>query len=201
MQEFKKIIKRLCIFVLPFVVVFSYAEYQLRHKHFVSSYAAKKYYLQQQLDSVEILVLGSSQSFYGINPVCFSKRCFNLANVSQTLYYDRRLTQLYLQQLPQLKTVIINIAYFSFFYQLYDIKEKWRDDYYRAHFSVQYYQSPKFNLNNYLLLSTYKPMHTAKLLLHNFIDEDACQILPNVFLPKQNQDTINDSTGAARKDS
>lgn len=198
MREFKKIVWRLCIFLLPFIIVFSYCEYQLRHQPFASSYAAKKFYLEQQLDSTEILVLGSSQAYHGINPACFSKKCFNLANVSQTLYYDRRLTQQYLQRLPHLKTVIINIAYFSFFYQLYDIKEKWRDDYYNAHFSIRYYQTSPFDLSNYLLLSTYRPMHTAKLLFHQFVDDDAKQIMPNGFLPKLTQDIIDDSTGAAR---
>jgi hypothetical protein len=181
-------------------VFICYFEYQLKAKPFVSSYAAKKYFLEQQLDSVEVIILGSSQTFNGVNPACFAKKTFNLANVSQTLYYDKRLALKYLPKLPKLNTVVINIGYFSFFYQLYDIKENWRDYYYNQHFGIKYYELNQFLLANYSAFSVYQPMHSAKLALNNFEDETTKEILPNGYQPKYIQEAINDSLGKERVD-
>jgi hypothetical protein len=183
---------------LPIALLIGYFEYQLKTKPFVSSYAAKKYFLEKQLDSVEILILGSSQTFNGINPTYLDKKAFNLANVSQTLYYDKRLTLKYLPKLPKLKTVFINIGYFSFFYQLFDIKENWRDYYYSQHFGINYYQLNPFLLNNYSAFSVYQPLHSTKLAFANFEDETAKEILPNGYQPKYIQEAISDSTGKER---
>lgn len=188
------------MFLLPLLLVAIYFEYQLKNKPFVSSYAAKKYFFEKQLDSVEVLILGSSQTFNGIDPSCFKNKAFNLANVSQTIYYDKRLTLHYLPKLPKLKTVIINISYFSFFYQLYDIKENWRDYYYLQHFGIKYYQLNTFQLNNYSTFSVYQPLHSIKLATNNFEDENAKEILPNGYQPKYSQDLISDSLGKVRVD-
>ena len=179
-------------------MLIGYFEYQLKTKPFVSSYASKKYFVEKQLDSVEVLILGASQSFNGVNPAHFDKRAFNLANVSQTLYYDKRLTLKYLPKLPKLKTVFINIAYFSFFYQLYDMKENWRDYYYNQCFGIKYYELNPFLFANYSAFSVYQPIHSAKLAFNNFEDETAKEILPNGYQPKYFQDAINDSLGKER---
>ena len=188
------------MFLLPIVLLIGYLEYQLKTKPFVSSYAAKKYFLEQQLDSVEVLILGSSQTFNGVNPAYFNKRAFNLANVSQTIYYDKRLTLEYLPKLPKLKTVFINIGYFSFFYQLFDIKENWRDYYYSQHFGIKYSELNPFLLSNYSAFAMYQPMHSVKLAFNKFEDEAAKEILSNGYQPKYIQEAINDSIGKERVD-
>jgi hypothetical protein len=181
-------------------VFIGYFEYQLKTKPFVSSYAAKKHFYEQQLDSIEVLILGSSQTFNGINPACFAKKAFNLANVSQTLYYDKRLTLQYLPKLPKLNTVVINIGYFSFSYQLFDIKENWRDYYYLQHFGINYYELNPFLLNNYSAFSVYQPMYSVKLALNKFEDDATKEILLNGYQPKYIQEAINDSLGKERVD-
>ncbi len=198
MSYLKKILFRFFIFFIPIILCFAYFEYELRTQHFVSSYATKKYYLEQQLNSIETLVLGSSQTLNGINPSCFTSKTFNLSNVSQTLYYDKRLTLLYLPKLQNLKTVIINISYFSFFYQLYDIKENWRDDYYLQHFGIKYSQYPAFRINNFSAIANYQLKHTLNLAINNFEDADAKVILQNGYLPKYRSELIIDSTGLER---
>lgn len=200
MYETKKILTQLCLFAFPIILFIGYFEYKLKTKPFVSSYAAKKYFLEQQLDSIEILILGSSQTFNGVNPACFAKRTFNLANVSQTLYYDKRLTLQYLPKLTKLKTVFINIGYFSLFYQLFDIKENWRDFYYLQHFGIKYYELNPFFLNNYSAFALYQPMHSVKLAFTKFEDETAKEILSDGYQPKYIQEAINDSLGKERVD-
>jgi len=198
MSSLQKYIFKLLIFTLPFILCVAYFEFELRTKHFVSSYTAKKYFIEQQLDSIETLVLGSSQTFNGIDPSYFTSKTFNLANVSQTLYYDKRLTLKYLPQMPNLKTVIVNISYFSFFYQMFDIKENWRDYYYLQHFKIKYEELESFALSNYSFLCVYQPKHALSLALHNFEDADAKAILRNGYQPKYVQEAINDTIGQER---
>lgn len=198
MQNTKKILTKLCLFALPIALFIGYFEYELKTKPLVSSYAAKKYFLEKQLDSIEVLILGSSQTFNGVNPAFFAKKAFNLANVSQTIYYDKRLTLDYLPKLPKLKTVFINVGYFSFFYQLFDIKENWRDYYYLQQFGIKYYELNPFLLNNYSAFSVYQPMHSVKLAFNKFEDEAAKEILSNGYQPKYIQETMNDSLGNER---
>jgi len=197
-HSYKKILHKLFLFLLPLIIFFGYFEYQLRTKPFVSSYSAKKYFLERQLDSIEIMVLGSSQTFNSVNPSCFTNNTFNLANVSQTIYYDKRLTLDYLPKLIKLKTVIINIAYFSFFYQMFDITENWRDYYYLQHYGIKYHELKSFSVNNYSMLSVYEPKHALKLAFNNFEDDQVKEILPNGYQAKYIQEAINDSTGLKR---
>lgn len=198
MAAAKKILFKLFLFLLPIAICFLYFEYKLRTQHFVSSYATKKYFLEQQAGSIETLILGSSQTFNGIDPSFFSSHTFNLSNVSQTIFYDKRLTLLYFSQMPKLKTVVINIAYFSFFYQLADIKEKWRDGYYRQHFNIQYSDVNRISFDQYSMFFTYNPRHTLSLATHNFEDRQAKEILPNGYQPKFVQELINDKLGQER---
>jgi len=198
LKNVNKILINIFYFFLPLIVILGYLEYQLRNHHFNSSYAAKKFLLEQQLDSIETVVLGSSESFNGIDPSYFSTKTFNLANVSQTLFYDKLITLKYLPQMPNLKHVIINISYFSFFYQLEDIEEKWRTDYYNLYYQIKSQRNKNFTLNNYSYLSVYQLKHSIELAFNQFKDKDAVTILRNGYQPKYKSELINDSSGLAR---
>ena len=51
-------------------------------------YKFKHEWMSRNAGDVEILVLGSSHTYYGINPALFDSKAFNLANVSQIFHYD-----------------------------------------------------------------------------------------------------------------
>ena len=63
----------------------------------------KRLYLEHALNDIEILVTGSSYSFFGIRPSILNSHAFSLAYVSQDLYYDHRLVLKYLESMPKLK--------------------------------------------------------------------------------------------------
>lgn len=193
-----KLLKKFVLLLVPVIVLCSYFEYQLRHHTRISSYAFKKELLQKNLTNIQTLILGSSQCFYGINPKHLQGKAFNLANVSQTIYYDRRLTQQYLQQMPQLKNVIIGIGYFSFFYQLQQIKEDWRTNYYNLHYNISYPQQPLFDMNNISYLSAYTFKRTINLALQQYIDTLTKNIDENGYFGKQGFFEISDSSGLQR---
>ena len=175
-----------------------YLEYRLSKSNFANSYATKKYWVEQQLESVETLILGSSESFNGIDPSFFTTKTYNLANVSQTLYYDKEITLKYLPKMPHLKNVVINISYFSFFYQLEDIKEKWRCNFYQKYFGIASSNKKTNNLNNNTFLGVYELKHSLELAFNKFVDSNATTILKNGYQPKFTQEIINDSSGLAR---
>ncbi len=68
--------------------------------------------------SVEILCLGSSHAYFGINPDFISPPCFNAAHPSQSLKYDFEIVKKYQDKWESLKVIVIPVDYFSLFSEL-----------------------------------------------------------------------------------
>ena len=136
---------RLMIILLPFLVVYLAIEYKA--SRLPNSYAQKKQFLGEQLQTVNILVLGSSHALDDINPDFFSCKGYNLSNVSQSLFYDTRLCMKYIDRLPHLRGVIFTVSFFSLFYELNDLPEDWRDYFYYRYYGIRHpaldYSDPK----------------------------------------------------------
>lgn len=64
-------------------------------------------------DSIVVLILGTSRATYGVNPEAFNLYAYNLANLGQSLYFDKRITLTLLPEMKQLKYVFISIDYHS----------------------------------------------------------------------------------------
>lgn len=197
-MELKKFIIKLILFLLPLIFFWLLIEIYLLNKPLQNTYTAKKYYLNLKKESITTLILGNSHELNAINPAFLSTEAFNLANASQTLYYDSALLQNYLPQLPKLKTVIIGISYFSFFYELSDISEHWRQQFYYQTYDIKPLSLKFFELNNYSKLSLYGFSKTFNLLKQKGISQDCQNLLPNGFLYKSTNETINDSLGKKR---
>lgn len=197
-MRFTGFIKRNVLFLLPILVIWLGVELYLSNKPLQNTYTAKAHYLQLKKDSVTTLILGSSHILNAFNPNYLSTISFNLANASQTLYYDSALLKTYLPQLPKLKTVIIGISYFSFFYELQDISENWRQQIYYHAFGIKPAEFHAFELNNYSKLSLYGFGKTFTLLKQKGLSTDCSNLQPNGFLFKNVNETINDSIGEKR---
>ena len=91
-----------------------------------NDYIYKKKYLDVYSNEIETLVLGSSHSFYGVNPAFFFKNTFNASHISQSFDYDLEILEKYDGYLGELKTVVIPISYFSLFHKLESGSESWR---------------------------------------------------------------------------
>lgn len=83
-------------------------------------------------DSLQVLILGNSHNYYGINPQWMKKKAFNLANTSQTIFYDEIFLHRYVNKCPNLKYVVCEIAYFSPYEKRYGDKSEW--------YRIMYYQ-------------------------------------------------------------
>jgi len=129
----KQIIKKGFIFSIPFILIFIFLEIRLSQ---VPTYLSqKKEYLKSQLSEIEVLSTGLS---YGnsINPQFIDLKAFNLFNDAEDIYYDVKVIEKYLDQMPRLKLVILPIAYFSLEYRLDQGPWAWRAPFYKFTFKI-----------------------------------------------------------------
>lgn len=77
-------------------------------------YSYKATWLRENGDRVNTLILGSSHTYYGLNPSVLGDSVFNLANISQTPEYDFALLKEFNPYMPNLKRVIVPISYFTY---------------------------------------------------------------------------------------
>jgi hypothetical protein len=143
-MNIKKFILRLILFVVPIVLLAVAFELYLRK--IPNDYAFKRNYLDKNSNQIEVLFLGNSHVFYGINPEMLDYNSFNASNVSQSLNLDLAILEKYENQWKKLKVIVLPIDYFSFFLTLEKGTEKWRAKNYNI-----YYKIPiSFNFKDYL---------------------------------------------------
>lgn len=80
---------------------------------------------KEVLDSIEVLVLGTSHAHYAVNPDIFDLYAYNLANLGQSIYFDKRITLTLLPGMKQLKYVFISIDYHSLAFSSQFDKDYW----------------------------------------------------------------------------
>jgi hypothetical protein len=66
------------------------------------------------LDKIEIAVLGSSHSFFGVDASVFSREACNFSSPSQDLYYSYAILEKNAPLLPNLKYIVLSLDYYSF---------------------------------------------------------------------------------------
>ena len=60
-----------------------------------NEYSYKKSYLDSNSNEIEVLFLGSSHVYYGVNPEYISANSFNASHIAQTLDYDYAILKKY----------------------------------------------------------------------------------------------------------
>jgi len=101
-----------------------------------TNYSQKYTYMEENSPGIEVLVLGNSETLYGINPDYISYKTFNLAEVSQTLDIDYLLLEKYINEMFSLKAIVIPVTYTSFFEILGYGDETWRIRNYKRYFHI-----------------------------------------------------------------
>lgn len=164
----KKLIGKLIVFLLPIVLVFVFIE--CFYRVVPNNYSFKNENVQKKYDTTEILILGNSHTFYGLNPFFFDKPTFNLSNISQSLYFDQLLFEKHFNKFKKLKCVILNIEYTSLS-QVKDTQEdSWRKYYYKSYMDVKVPIISKFDYGNYFVSST-RPFHKNIKLVDRYLSE------------------------------
>lgn len=130
-----------------------------------SSYKEKIKGIQQFGDSIQILALGNSHATYGVNPDAFNVYLYNLANVNQSFYFDKRLTLKLLPEMPHLKVVLISIDYHTLYFSSQGEQNNW------SYFGngIKYKDRNYFLENISPFLFGYKPRRSFAFLVKDLL--------------------------------
>ncbi|MCT4665908.1 MAG: hypothetical protein N4A45_11805 [Flavobacteriales bacterium] len=195
-----KLLRRIGLFLIPVILFILVLELSLGSEGVLNSNRKKKNAIKAHQDSVEILFMGSSQSLKGINPKFISAPSFNFANVSQSFYLDFELLKKYASEMPKLKKVFLAVSYHSFFTQLSDSEEAWREDLYTLEYKIPASAKRSFvQQNSYFTIYGLKA--TLKIITSGFQYDLAKRINKNGYennKPLLDSSKVNDSVGEKR---
>ncbi len=118
--------------LLPVVMFFAVCEFSYRAVD--NDYKFKNSWLKHNANTVQVLSLGSSHTYYGIDPSCFDFVTFNAAHVSQDFHYDLLIFDKFIDHMESLRFVIIPVSYFSPYYSLEKEGDAWRSYYYHIYY-------------------------------------------------------------------
>ena len=124
----RRLYLKIALFLAPLFLVWLALE--VFYRQVPNNYSYKDQQLQKVAPDVQTLVMGDSHAFYGINPVYFKDPTFNLSNISQSLLTDELLLEKHIANLPALKTVFINISYFTLSAKDNALESNWRKYFY-----------------------------------------------------------------------
>jgi hypothetical protein len=143
----KKLIIRLLIFILPLIVCAICIE---SYNRVNNTFYAKKEYIEKHKDTIEILILGSSQTWRAINPEYLTISSAPLAHGESSFNIDYLLFKRFVNDFPKLKVIILEASYHT----LEDYRDKsWN----KNHLFYKYYDINNYGgrvpLTEYFLLS------------------------------------------------
>ncbi|TDG37691.1 hypothetical protein EZJ43_00940 [Pedobacter changchengzhani] len=168
-------VKKLTIFVLPILFLAICGEYLVRR--IPNDYSQKQTYLDNHADDINVLFLGNSHIYYGINPEYIRNKSYNAAYISQSIDYDLAILELYKDHWKELKYIIIPIDYFSLDSKLGTSVEAWRVKNYTIYYNIDIDQ--KSVKNNSEMLSSNLKINSEKL--NNFYLKKESAITSNKF--------------------
>ncbi len=103
-------IKKFLIFLIPLIICLIYIETYLQF--YPSSFNLKAKYLKSNKKEITTLILGSSHNQEAVNPAYFTKEVVsNMAFGGQDPQLDSRILNKYMDKLPKLKYVFLELAY------------------------------------------------------------------------------------------
>lgn len=189
---------RLVLFT-PILMLIGYIEFGL--SKIENSYSYKKRNFLNRINDIEVLYMGSSQIGNAINPDYLDGNSFVLSNFSQTLYYDAKLIEQYLDKLPKLKLVCFGIGYESLGDDLYYNSDNWRCYGYSQEWGIDHPEMNFLTLGKYSKLILYTPKASIGYMLSNFNVDLKGDYLENGHYkekPSDNRERINEIKGKAR---
>ncbi len=111
------------MFLLPILAVMPLLEITIRS--IPNTYSVKEKRLEEQASDIEVLLLGHSHIFYGINPTYLKQKAYNAAFNAQSFKYDLKLFKKHAESLKKLKYVILPIDYMTLYYNIEDSETKY----------------------------------------------------------------------------
>ena len=114
-----------------------------------TTFGIKKEFLEKYLDSIEILIFGSSHNQNAINPEFLNRKTCNLAFGGQPISIDYYLLDKYIEKMSRLSTVFFEVTIFRFYDDLNS--SAWNGHIYSNIYNINY-KVESLSLKNYLLV-------------------------------------------------
>ncbi|MDR6940525.1 hypothetical protein [Mucilaginibacter pocheonensis] len=153
----KRFIIQVLLFLSPVIVLAVLMEALLRN--IPNDYQYKCDYLNRNSNKIDVLILGSSHAYYGINPQLMTHKSFNAAYVAQSLFYDWQIIKKYDKNWHHLKFIILPVDYFSLYGRLENGIESWRVKDYNIYYGI----SSSHYTDNSELLSNKLRLNVARI--------------------------------------
>lgn len=189
---------RFLMFCVPIVLVLIVAEMGLRRVD--NSYSKKLRALEEAREDLAVLVTGTSTGLYGVDPALFSAKGYNMANVSQSPYYDDALVRPRLSSLPKLRLVLVVLSTPSLEMRLGDSPEHRRQFWYERYWGIPP-EVPESMLDarQVSVAALYTRAHALSALQRGFHYDIAPQITASGYMPFDTDGTLVDAAHAATR--
>lgn len=148
----RQFITKTVFFSLP--ILFLAIAMELLLRNIPNDYEQKKAYLDKHAAEIETLVMGSSHTYYGVDPVFFTSKAFNVSHVSQTLKYDYAILKKYQPEFKSLRTIVLPLSYFTLYGNIEEGAESWRVKNYNLYYHLNV--SGKLKDNSEIFSNTFK---------------------------------------------
>lgn len=158
----KKFITYLLLFFIP--VVLGYAVMEYLTLNLPSGYKKNSALLKTKAETIEVLVLGSSQMKDAVNAALLKQPAINLASGDQHHNTDFKLLQGVLPKLPNLKTVVLEVSY-SHFELPHNSKDFWKHPVYLKYYGVNCFERNTYFKDRLIYLSL-PPFYSEKIYDH-----------------------------------
>lgn len=163
-------LKKLGVFIIPLLTLFSFVEYRLQT--IPNEYSTKFENFDSKLGEIEVLVLGSSHALRGINPHSFTDRnVYNMAMVSQPLQIDHDILFNYRDKMPNLKTVIFSISHFSLSAEINEGEIVNRLPFYHFFYKLEFDQLSPFDIEYHSLQAALGYRNSFSTIIKNIYGE------------------------------
>ena len=148
----KHFLHKTIFFAVPIVLIF--VAFEVFYQIVPNDFSVKYNDIPKKFENTEILIFGNSHTFYGLNPIYFNQPTYNLAHISQTLYFDKLLFDKYIDNFKNLKCVIFHIEYTSLSEIVDTPENNIRKYYYQSYMNLDVPSINKYDCTQYFLSST-----------------------------------------------
>jgi len=107
-----------------------------------NDYKRKAAWLDAHAGNVQVLVLGGSQSLFGIDPALLHVPAFNACHLSQSVNFDYEILKKYASKLDDLQTLIFTLSYPTLGGRIEHTSESWRIKNYNLYYGIHAYSRP-----------------------------------------------------------
>lgn len=155
-------------FLIPILLVWMSLE--IFYRTTPNNYSVKARDVQKHYESCEVLILGNSHAYYGLNPEFFQIPTYNFANISQNLYFDKLLFDKHIHNFKKLKWVILNIEYTTLSHTDDIDGETWRKYFYQSQMGIEVDLIPFYDVRQYSL-SVSRPLKNSLNTIEQYIEK------------------------------